>query len=62
MTKHEIERESWWERLDRAMGRGLYPMSIFVGAPLWRTAMSAAYGTNEREARSNPRQPESVTR
>jgi hypothetical protein len=27
MTKHEIEHESWWVRLARAMGPGLYAIS-----------------------------------
>jgi hypothetical protein len=62
MTKHEIERESRWVRLGRAMGPGLYAISVLTGAPQQRAAMSAAYGTNDSPARRKRRQPQKVTR
>jgi hypothetical protein len=62
MTKHEIERESWWVRLGRAMGPGLYAISVIAGAPPQRAAMLAAYGSSDRPARRKRRQPEGVTR
>jgi hypothetical protein len=63
MTKHEIERESRCVRLGRAMGPGLYAISVLTGAPLLqRAAMSAAYGTSDSPARRKRRQPQKVTR
>jgi hypothetical protein len=62
MTKHEIERESWWVRLDRAMGPGLYAIRVIAGAPPQRAAMLAAYGRSDCPARRRRRQPEGVTR
>jgi hypothetical protein len=58
MTKHEIERESWWVRLGRAMGPGMYAMSIVAGVPPRRAAMLAAYGRSDFPARRKPRQQE----
>jgi hypothetical protein len=60
MMRHEIERESRWILLGRAMGRGLYPLSIFSGAP-WRVGMWTPYGADEREARRRRRQSERMT-
>jgi len=62
MTKHEIERESWWVRLGRAMGPGLYAIRVIAGAPPQRAAMLAAYGRSDCPARRRRRQPEGVTR
>jgi hypothetical protein len=50
MTKHEIESESWWVRLGRAMGPGLYAVSVIAGMPPRRAAMLAAYGSGDRLA------------
>jgi hypothetical protein len=58
MTKHEIERESWWVRLGRAMGPGMYAMSMVAGVPPRRAAMLAAYGRSDFPARRKPRQQE----
>jgi hypothetical protein len=62
MTKHEIERESWWARLGRAMGPGLYAISIIAAVPPRRAAMLAAYGNGDCPARRNRRQRTGVTR
>jgi hypothetical protein len=62
MTKHEIERESWWVRLGRAMGPGLYAMHVVAGVPPRRAALLAAYGSGDCPARRKRRQPEGVTR
>jgi hypothetical protein len=58
MTKHEIERESWWVRLGRAMGPGLHAMSAVAGVPPRRAAMLAAYGSSDSPARRRRRQQE----
>ena len=47
MTKHEIERESWWVRLGRAMGPGLYAIRVIEGEPTQRAAMLAADGSSD---------------
>jgi hypothetical protein len=39
MTRHEIEPESWWIRLARAMGPGLYAFGVFASMPSHRTTM-----------------------
>jgi hypothetical protein len=63
MTEHEIESESRWVRLGRAMGPGLYAISVIAGAPPQRAAMLAAYGSSsDCRARRWRRQQEGVTR
>ena len=62
MTKHEIERESWWVRLGRGLGPGLYAISVIAAVPPQRAAMLAAYGRSDRPARRWRRQREGLTR
>jgi hypothetical protein len=62
MTKHEIERESWWVQLGRAMGPGLYAISFLAAVPPQRAAMLAGYGSSDCPARRKRRQPTGVTR
>jgi hypothetical protein len=62
MTEHEIDSESGWVRLGRAMGPGLYAISVIAGAPPQRAAMLAAYGSSDCRARRWRRRQEGVTR
>jgi hypothetical protein len=62
MTKHEIERESWWVRLGRAIGPGLHAISVVAGVPPQRAAVLAACGSNDWPARRRRRQPDGVAR
>ena len=62
MTKHEIERESWWVRLGRGMGPGLYAISVMAAVPRQRAAMLAAHGSSDRPAGRGSRQPEGMAR
>ena len=62
MTKHEIDRESWWVRLGRAMGPGLHTFSVIAGVPPQRATKLAAYGTSDCPARRTRRQQQGVTR
>ena len=57
MTRHEIEPESWWVRLDREMGPGLYAIRVLAGLPP-RCWPRTAAATERRERR----QSEGVTR
>jgi len=51
MTRHEIEPESWWVRLGRAMGPGLYAISVFAGMPPRRAVTLAAYRSSDGRTR-----------
>ena len=62
MTRHEIEPESRWIRLARAMGPGLYAISVFAGMPPHRTAMLSPYRSSDGPARRERQQSEGVTR
>jgi hypothetical protein len=50
MTDDEIERESFWVRLGRAMAPGLCAISMIAGMPPWRAGTLAAYGSGHRQA------------
>jgi hypothetical protein len=58
MTRHEIEPESWWVRLGRAMGPGLYAIRVFAGMPPIRAAVLAPYRSSDGPAWRERRQPE----